>query len=238
MAKVAPYPAKSRKFKPTKAAAPSSSERKPKVLRGGNIEKIDGRYFLVVTDGHVCVRLPVSKDHSGEELSEGYVPAQALRLIEDGGGIFKMTPEAVQIGQARSRVVDGDWVDGEPLVQLARIEPGKSSEDPSEFPSIAERWPEKPKRTLRVALDSKLIRRLAEALGSDALTLEIDLEGIEHSEGGRAYEGPLVAWPYGKERPVAGPDGLLMPMRERIEPEKDLGGGHLADGASPRCSDR
>jgi hypothetical protein len=204
-----------RGFKPTKVAAPHADERK--LFQGGSIQEIEGKTLLVVTDAHMAIRLPIQKEHSGEELSEGYIPAHALRLIERSN--FRLTEGHVEIGRARSRRVRGEWIDGEPLVQLARIEPGRSADDARQYPSITNVWPEKPQRALRISLDTKLLRRLADGLATDAVTLEIG-EWPEFKEGSHHHEGPIVVWAYGKERPETGPDGLLMPMRERVEAEK------------------
>jgi len=215
MATIFPSSKIAKKFKPTKATAPFADKRP--LLEGGRIEQIAGRNLLVVTDGRIAIRLPVHKERTGEEIPEGYVSAHALRLMEKSS--FDLTEELVKVGRARSRYVNGEWVDGEPLVQLARIEPGKSSEDGPRFPDVGDIWPEKRRRALRVSLDTKLMRRLAEALASDALTLEIDMDGIDHEEGSVAYDRPLIAFAFDKEQPTNGPDGLLMPMRDRIEPE-------------------
>lgn len=218
MASILPV-GKARKYRPTKAAAVAADKRP--LLQGAAIERLNGRTFLIVTDSHVAIRLPVRPHRTGEEVSEGYIPHHALPLIERFQ--FDLSNGLVSVGRARSRREKGEWIDGEPLMQFARIEPGKSSEDPGEYPSVEEVWPEKAGSPLRIHLDSKLVRRLAEALATDSLTLEIDLDEIERfpmDNPVARYEKPIAAWKYGHDRNDGGAEGVLMPMRQPIELKK------------------
>ncbi len=209
-------------FKPTKVVATGNREKDHPVFGGANIEEIDGRMTLVTTDGRIAMRVPVSKDHSGEEITEGYIPAHALRLIERHP--FRLVEGHVEIGRSRSRVVNNKHVEGEPLVSLTRVEPGRAIGDDPEFPLVAERWPAKSRRALQISFDPKLVSKLAAGLGADALTVEIDLDKIKDGdEGAEVYEGPLVVWKYGQERPEHGAMGLVMPMREAVEKRKPEG---------------
>jgi hypothetical protein len=211
---------KARAFRPTKAAAVKADKRP--LFEGGSIQRIEGRLFLVTTDTHVCLRLPISPSKNGEEIPEGFVPAAAIPWMERYP--FEATEDAIIVGRARSRHVGGEeWVDGEPLMTFARIEPGKASDEQRVYPDVEERWPLNSKRPFRIHLDSKLVRRLAEGLATDALTLEIDLDLVEHFPeenpvGG--YKGPISAWRYGHDRHEGAAEGILMPMREPIELKK------------------
>lgn len=207
-------------YKPTRVAASGPQAKTHPLYEGANIEKIDERWTLVVTDGRIALRVPISKEHGKEEISEGYLSSHALRLIERNA--FRVTEELVLIGRSRPKVVDNKHIDGEPLVRLARVEPEKSLGDKPEFPTVADKWPGKSKRPLRISLDPKLLSKLAAGLGADALTLEIDLDQAEEVEDGVVYERPMVAWRYGHERPEHGAQGLVMPMREPIEPKKPV----------------
>jgi hypothetical protein len=208
-------------YKPTRVAASGTQAKTHPLYEGANIEMIDERWTLVVTDGRIALRVPINREHGKEEITGGYLSSHALRLIERNA--FRLTEQLVLIGRSRPRVVDNKHVDGEPLVRLARIEPDKSVGDEPGFPTVADRWPGKSKRPLRISFDPKLLSKLAAGLGADALTLEVDLDQTKEVEDGVVYERPMVAWHYGHERPEHGAQGLVMPMREPIEPKKPAG---------------
>lgn len=210
---------KARAFRPTKAVALKADKRP--LFEGGSIQRIEGRLFLVTTDTHLCLRLPIAPSKTGEEIPEGFVPAAAIPWMERYP--FEATEEAIIVGRARSRHLGGkDWAEGEPLMTFARIEPGKASGEKRAYPAVEEHWPQGMKRPLRLHLDSKLVRRLAEALATDALTLEIDLDQVQRfpKRNPSRYEMPIVAWRYGHERHEGAAEGILMPMRAPIEPKK------------------
>lgn len=211
---------KARAYRPTKSVAEKAKKRP--LFEGGSIERIGGRFFLVTTNTHVLTRIPISKTKNEEEITEGFVPGAAIPWMERFP--FEVTPEAIIIGRARSRQVEGgEWVDGEPLMTFARIEPGKPSDAEPQYPDVEPLWPEKHGRPLRIHLDSKLVRRLAEGLATDALTLEIDLDQVTRFPKDNpvaSYDKPLVAWRYGTDRHEGQAEGLLMPMRQPVELRK------------------
>jgi hypothetical protein len=202
-------------LRPTKTVARSA--KKPPVFQGGYIERIEGRLFLVTTDCEVCTRVPVYQTRRNESIPEGYVPAAALPWMEKYP--FEATEETISIGRAHSRRVKGEWVEGEPLMTFARIEPSRSADDPGQFPESDAYWPEEAEKPLRIHLDTKALRRLAEALASDALTLEIDLSQTVYSRKHkvRGYERPVVAWRYGHDRRFGSSEGVLVPQGQPID---------------------
>lgn len=221
MATIQRSKAQTKRLKPSKAVSQVRGNAAKPLLEGASIQHVHGRHLLIATDGRIAVRLPVEKNKTGEEITEGYIPAQALPHIEQRQ--FELTKEMVVVGRALGRSLGGEeWAEGEPLMQFARIEPMKASDAKPEYPVVSERWPAKPKRTLVINLDSRLISRLAAALATDALSIEVDLDRVEPiEEGVTTYESPLTAFKYGvHERPKSGPDGLIMPMRGAIEAKK------------------
>lgn len=181
------------KAKPSKAV---SKDHHAPVLQNGYLRKTRQGFVLHVTDSKIAARIPVNVrkakgDRRRPPLKEGPVPVEALRAIERAeGSVFTARNGTVDVGN----------------VAYKRVDNGR-------FPTMDDLFPaRRPKKPLVLALNTRMLRSLAEALGDDVVKIELDLA---HAKAGRYDAKPYHVKPLHGEG-----DGLLMPVRIGPEPRK------------------
>jgi len=78
-----------------------------------------------------------------------------------------------------------------------------------QYPNLDQLWPKKFNKPFAFGLDTKLLRNLAEAIGSDTVRIELDLALVKDG----TYLRPYRVLPLKGEGCAAGAEGILMPVR-------------------------
>lgn len=149
---------------------------------------------LQASDRFIAVRVPLKVHGSTKDLVEGPLPTEAVLELEKG------SPTPIDLVATATMVKAG--------LDTRRVRPTVS--EGFKFPDLEQVQPPKPAKSFRVGLDTVLLRKLAQAVGSDAVVLEFDQEHMDKS-------GYLRAIPV---RPLKDPasraHGLIMPVRVNV----------------------
>jgi hypothetical protein len=163
--------------KPLKVA--SDSDLRP-VLMDGWLDIENGEPVIITTDSYCIARIPVLRNGpSSEDFEPGVLPHEALEYMQrTKAQDFEVYPDEVKVGRVAS---------------FRRITVG-------EYPKWRELFGEnlEPKEPLVIGFNASMLKRIADALGTESFQVTIDLDKIDRPEGGPAtYLKPLVLRPEG-----------------------------------------
>lgn len=140
---------------------------------------------LIATNGMAMAVIPVGLDESDES---GHIPCDAFKQARKG---------------ARGEV--SMLCNGNVTLPTGAILPRDKSENPPNWQAV---MPHEPKVNMRISLNAAMLAKLAEAMGTEGITLEID-----------APDSPVIVKPayagrFSEAKPVC-PDaiGIIMPIR-------------------------
>ena len=140
---------------------------------------------LVATNGSAMAIIPIELE---DEDTSGHVPCDAFKQARKGAK-----------GEV-SMICNGNVT-----LQTGAILPRNKSETPPNWQVVI---PHKPKVNVRISLNAVMLAKLAEAMGTEGITLEID------EPDSPVIVKPAYAGRHGEAKPVC-PDaiGIIMPIR-------------------------
>lgn len=171
------------------------------VLTHGYIRKDRKRgWELLLTDSYQLARIPLVTDRpdATPDVTEGFLSVEAIKEM-DRGKTITTTKQAMRIdgGYERPRLND-------------------RGHNAMTFPQHFESMYPVHARPLRLGLNAELLHKLAKTLGSETVSIEIDLDQLAKLSVTHTYLKPFVVRPLiqgNKKTEQHNGDGLLMPVK-------------------------